>query len=391
MKNLWTVLPPPLSENFGFAEILEHSDGCGIVDDSGSYRLGSSRDNRHSFHNAAPEETPVRRPEAHRKHGGRGGLRTLVSGADEADVIHGTREKLMETFQNAYTALSPAFALFCAGPCGAMIGTDLGEIAETVSRQFDIPAAAVDISGQKAYDVGISKTLEAMVRLLPRDASPIPGTVNILGATRHDWDEADVKGVADWVSGQGFRVLACPGAQVTAEQMARMGSAQYNLVVTVAGLAAAKTLQARFGTPYLCMSPFGTGAASHIQAQSTWAAHPSLPADTLVISEQFAANAVREAVERKSIGNGADVATFFLLDRTCAREGDRRIRSEDEASALLNGPKYRCIIADPLLRPLLKRDCRWIDLPHRALNLYKDTVTVSLLGSNMDNWLETNG
>lgn len=389
MKNLWTVLPPLLSDNFGFIELVKGSDGCGIIDDSGDYRLsgnhgdghggghGGGRDRREGPHHG----DGFRRDGKRGGKGGKGAARIVVSGADAQDVAAGTRERVLAAFRDANQRYSPNFALFSAGPCGAMIGTDLSEIAQTVAGEYGIPAAAVDLTGQKTYDVGISRTTEAMAKLLAEDCNVVPGTVNILGATTLDWAAEDVSGVKAWAERQGYQVLAQPGGIVTAQQMKQMGKAQLNLVTTVSGMAAAKYLQNRFGTPYVAAAPFGMayGNASQAEAEN---------ADVLIIAEQFTANAIRAALENKKMARAADVATFYQLDKSCARIGDKRIRGEESVRELLNSGKYRTVIADPLLRPLLQRDCKWIDLPHKALNTYGETTTVSLLGSNLDNWLE---
>lgn len=381
MKNLWTVLPPLLSDNFGFIEVIKGSDGCGIIDDSGDYRLGGGHGGRSGHKNRHSGEKHAH-GDQHRggKHGG-SDTRTVVSGANDQDVTVGTREKLLEAFQKAVERFDPGFALFSAGPCGAMIGTDLGEIAETVSRENGIPAAAVDLTGQKTYDVGISKTTEAMVKLLAEDCDVVPGTVNILGATTLDWAAEDVSGIKAWAERQGYQMLAQPGGTVSSLQLRQMGKAQLNLITTVSGMAAAKYLQARFGTPYMAVAPFGEdcGYENIPEAGS---------ADVLIVAEQFTANAIRNVLVRKGMIKGADVATFFQLEKSCARTGDKRIRGEDNARELLNDGRYRTIIADPLLHPLLQRDCKWIDFPHKALNTYGEVTMLSLLGSNLDNWLE---
>lgn len=381
-------MPPLLSDNFGFIEVVKNSDGCGIIDDSGDFRLGGGHGGHgdHGGHGGrgGREGRPHEEHGHHGRGGGKGGKgnsRVMVSGADAQDVTVGTREKVLEAFLAARERYAPEFALFSAGPCGAMIGTDLSEIAETVARDYRIPAAAVDLTGQKTYDAGISKTTEVLARLLAQDAEIIPGAVNILGASNLDWAAEDVSGVKLWAEQHGYHVLSQPGGTVTAQQLRQMGRAQLNLVATVSGLAAAKYLQNRFGTPYVAAAPFGVEYANLTQTETE-------RADVLIIGEQFTANAIRKALEQKGMAKSADVATFFQMEKALSRSGDKRIRGEDGVRELLNSEKYRTVIADPLLRPLLQRDCKWIDLPHKALNSYGEVSAISLLGSNLDNWLD---
>ena len=407
MKNLWMTLPPLLSDNFGLIEVVKASDGCAVIDDSGTFRL----DGNHSGHGGGRRHGDFDSGHSgfNGGHGGRGGYggrgghggrgggkggtsRIAVSGAGSEDVTTGTREVLLEAFREVQMRCDPQFVLFSAGPCGAMIGTDLSEIAETVSAEHQIPAAAVDLTGQKTYDTGISKTTEALAKMLADPAEKTPGAINILGATALDWAAEDVSGIRDWAARQGYQVLAQPGTTVTSTQLKAMGKAQFNLVTTVSGLAAARYLQAIFGPPYVAAAPCGVEQSGYLARLLESGGTPQAPecgeADALIIGEQFTANAVRNALERKGIVKGANVVTFFQLDKSCARSNDRKLKGEADARELLNSGKYRLIVGDPLLRTLLQGDCKWIDLPHRALNLYTATAGISLLGDHLDNWLE---
>lgn len=410
MKNLWTVLPPLLADNFGFLEAVNASDGCGVIDDSGEYRLGGGHEG-HGCHEGRggreghrppwAEHGEGRRPpwaeegRGRHPHGGRhgGSGRAVVSGASSEDVISGTRSRILEAYEDAKTRFDPKFILFSAGPCGAMIGTDLEEIAETVSRESGLPAAAVNLTGQKPYDTGLSKTLEAMAKLLAKPMEREPGAINLLGGSALDWAAADVDQVKAWAEKQGFHVLAQPGGKVTAAQLETMAKAQINLVTTVSGLAAARYLQSRFGTPYVAMTPFGSANCTRVRealetGRQPEIAIPDAPAEALIIGEQLTANAVRAELEAAGVVKSADIATFYSLDKTLARPHDRRIRGEDDAQALLQSGGYRLILADPLLRCFAPAGSRWIDLRHRAFNTYgEENDAPALAAGNLNGWL----
>lgn len=407
MKNLWTILPPLLSDNNGLIELVKSSDGCAVIDDSGDFRLGGGHG--HGGHGGRTGEghrggfgKDHGGQDGHRGgHGGhgsgRGGkgsnARTVVSGASAQDVTTGTREAMMEAFQSARSRFDPNFVLLSAGPCGAMIGTDLKEIAETITNDYQIPAMAVDLTGQKAYDVGISKTTEAMAKLLAQPGEVKPGTLNILGSTALDWSTEDLTDIKNWAAQQGWQVLTQPGTAVTAAQLANMGNAQLNWVTSVSGLAAARYLERTFGTPYIAGAPFGVKQVGKLadSMQTPALPDPTEPfeVDTLIIGEQFAANALRDALEAKGFAKGVDVTTFYQLDKKYARRGDRKIKGEADARELINSGKYRLIVADPILRPLLKTNCEWIDLPHKAMNPYSECTPVSLFGNKLDHWLDS--
>ncbi|MGN0976488.1 MAG: nitrogenase component 1 [Faecousia sp.] len=411
MKNLWTVLPPLLADNFGFLEAVNASDGCGVIDDSGDYRTGGHNDHGgHEGYSGHEGHGGHQGHGGHEGHGGRGGReggrphggkhrgsgRTAVSGASSEDVVTGTRSRILEAFQEAKKQLNPQFVLFSAGPCGAMIGTDLEEIAETVSQETGLPAAAVNLTGQKPYDIGLSKTLEAMAKLLTKPMTLETGTVNLLGGSGLDWSPEDVAQTKAWIEAQGLHVLAQPGGKVTAAQLETMAKAQINLVTTVSGLAAARYLQAQFGTPYIAMTPFGSGNCKRLLealevGRQPEARIPEAPAETLIIGEQLTANAIRWELEASGAVKSADVATFYSLDKTLARPHDRRIRGEDDARALLQSGGYRLILADPLLRCFAPNGCKWVDLRHRAFNTYGEENDAPVLtAGKLNTWLDRN-
>lgn len=302
----------------------------------------------------------------------------------------------MDDFEEVKARLDPRFVLLSAGPCGAMIGTDLNEIAETITRESGLPAAAVNLTGQRPYDIGISKTMEAMARLLAKPMEVHPGTVNLLGGNALDWSPEDVEGVKTWIEEQGLRVLSQPGGKVTAAQLETMASAQINLVTTVSGLAAARYLQGRFGTPYIAMTPFGRANCKQLLktvdgGYQPELAVPQVSADALIIGEQLTANAIRAELEDSGAVRAADVATFYSLEKGSARPGDRRIRGEEDARALLQSGGYRLILADPLMRGFAPGDCKWVDLRHRAFNTYSEENDAPVLtADNLNTWLNRN-
>jgi hypothetical protein len=431
MKNLWTVLPPLLSDNFGFVEVVRKSDGLGIIDDSGEYRLGGSggghggrggkggdfhkrpfdgsipnqRDGAASWHGHG-EGHGEGRGEGHGDfHGGRDGHggggrhggtdRVVVSGADSQDVVNGTKDKLIEAFQRGQSRYDPKFVLFSAGPCGAMIGTDLDDVSHTVGDNYNIPAASVELTGQKLYDYGISKTLETLVKLLTKPSEKKNGVINILGATALDFSDEDITALTAWANSIGFEVNAVLGSSVTSDAIEKISSAQVNLVVTAAGLTAARYLEKKYGTPFVAAAPLGADLQKKLsdalkEGASVSPVFSEVDADTLIIGEQFIANSVREALITKGICENADVASFFTLDKAFSSKNDKKLRSEDDLSALINSGKYKRIIADPLMKNLLTVNTTWIDLPHRAFNTYDTVSGISLVGDKLDSWISDN-
>lgn len=364
MKNLWMFLPPLLADNFGMIEVLRRSDGCGVIDDSGEFRLGASR------------------------HGGPD-TRVTVSNVENTDVITGTKEKVLSYAREIADRYRPAFLLFSAGPCGAMIGTDLGELAEAFAQESGIPCGAAELTGQKTYDVGISKTLEGMAKLLAKPAEVEQGSVNLIGGTALDWNEEDLAGARRWLERQGYHVIAQPGAEITADEVRQMAKAEWNVVTTVSGLAMARYLEREFGTPYLALAPFGEVNCRALLERKEPEPPEGAKVTTLIVAEQLTGNAVRAVLEELRPGETAQVCTFYQLDKKCARPGDRRLKGEEDARTLLASGGFERVIADPLLRGFAPKETTWIDLPHKALHTYGTCTPRSLLGGNCDQWLKS--
>ena len=423
MAKLWKKLPPPMADNFGFIEVLNKTDGMGIIDDCSEYRTSAERRRRH-------------------RENGEAQMRVVHTEIGPEDVVSGTRQKVLDAFEDGRRDLTPEFVLLSAGPCSAMIGTDLEEIAETIGQSSGIKAAAVKLSGHKAYDTGISETLLAMAKLLTKPGNICPSSVNILGATALDWQEENAGALRGWLesqdfsaamhttktsgerflvamhttktSGGRFLVTADFGGAERAENIARAAEAQVNLAVTVSGLAAAKYLKSRYGTPYIAAAPFGKSWTERVlealgsgtQPEQGTAGQKSesgarsgetecgrqvenTEPEVLIICEQFMGNAIRETLIRDYGMENVRVYTFYMMEKSLSQPGDGRLRSEQEAEKLLKEGGFHTIIADPLLRCFAPEGSRWIDLPHKVFQLYGEHPALPLFfGENLNKWLD---
>lgn len=380
MKKLWKILPPLMADNFGFIETIRRTDGVGIIDDCGAYRLGRER---------------------------RGGPDTRVCHTEihSEDVVSGTRQKVLDALERAQERYQAKFALLSAGPCSAMIGTDLDEAAEQGAKAVGIPVKALNLTGHKTYDEGISETLCKMAELLCRDQKKIPGSVNLLGANSFDWPESMTVKIRSWFEGQGIRVIASSCEEMTAEQIAKMPAAERNVVLTVSGLKTAEYLHRVYATPWIAMAPLGESWSRRlmesIREEKPFACEGNIPKPCeeeesgqkiLIIGEQLMANAVRETLIRECGMKGVRVATFYKLSKKLAFPGDIRIKDEEDAGRLLNDGRWEMILADPILRGLAPEQAKWVDFPHKVLSLYGESEPLpSLIGKGLNKWLEERG
>ena len=426
MKRLWKIIPPCLSDILGFQEVLSHTDGLGVVDDSSPYKpLRMGRDGMAGGREGmAGGGRGFRghgegRPEGGRafameqggmRHGGRPGgghgggreggkrgvfpnVRLTVSEIQETDVVNGTEEKVMQAFEQGRERFQPQFAMLTCAPCAAMINTDLNEIAENIRAQYDIPACAVALDGQKDYLYGVGCTLEAMGKLLLEKAETIPGTVTLLGCNTIDWPEDAVKAAENWLTDAGFRVLSRWGAQETAANLKGAAAASVNLVVNISGLRLARYMEQEFQIPYVVGAPFGAKQCEDLLKRlkgedvPTEAAPEGEP-EALVIGEQLTAQAIRAALVERG-WKSVRVCSFFEMDKQLMRPGDQKLIGEDELRQCLEGGSWKAVFGDSDYRRVTDRELPWVSLPNPANHAPAEFLApFSMVDGALDRWLD---
>lgn len=376
MNNLYKYLPPFLADTFGFQEVIDVTDGMGILDDCSGYKGKVSR-------------TDVNAPYH--------GSRMVTSWIRQEDIINGTKAKLLETFRDSYRELAPSFVMVSTAPVASMIGTDLEDVADTISAESGIPAASVDLAGHKYYDHGISETLLALAKLLVEPTEEkIPYGINLIGGNAIDWSAQAVQDVRTWAVKRDFKVISQWGGRERARNLRQAAKAQINLVTATSGLATAKWMEREFGIPYVAAAPFGTEWATRVKYALRYADDPDILKVTidqdkvhiLILGEQLTCNAIRYSLQQEYKLGDSHVATFFNFDKSLALPGDKRLKSEDGLKDLLHSGKYDLVIGDLDLSVLAPEGLRWIDLPHGAIRFnYRGEGFPSLSYFNLNCWL----
>ncbi len=377
MNNLYKYLAPFLADTFGFQEVIDVTDGMGILDDCSAYKGKVSR-------------TDINEPYF--------GSRMVCSWIRSEDIISGTKAKLMETFRKSYKEFDPAFVMLSNAPVSSMIGTDLEDVADTITRESGIPATSIDLNGHKYYDHGISQTLLALAKLLVEPAEEkIPHGVNLIGGNAIDWSAQTLRDIREWITKRGFKIVSQWGGRERAENLKQAAKAQLNLVTAVSGLATAKWMEREFGIPYIAAVPFGTDWCARLRCAMAFPDQKDvleLPEDNnpphiLILGEQITSNAIRNTLQHAYKMGGTHVATFFLFDKSLARPGDKRLKSENELKDMLHSGIYDLVIGDKDLSVLAPEGLRWIDLPHGAIRYsYEGEGFPSLIYSDLNYWLD---
>lgn len=301
-----------------------------------------------------------------------------ISGLSEMEAIVGDDEKLIGDIAEAANALKPKFIAVAGTPIPAMTGFDFTAVAELIEERTGIPTFGFATTGMNTYVTGASMAFEGIARrFAKRDVEKTTYlSVNILGLTPLDFSvNGSDQSVKTFLEREGFEVISSWAMGSSLEEIANAGRASVNLVVSAAGLGAAKALKEMFGTPYVAGTPIGA-AYQNVLAQrlleaaktckmpedgkgTVWPS--SIPAsDIAVIGEGITSLSLAQAIELE-YSRGVKVLCATECEKALLREKDVLTPYEDDIIEALQGIKM--VIADPLYRPICPKDAKFISLP----------------------------
>ena len=300
-----------------------------------------------------------------------------ISGLSEMEAIIGDDEKLIGDIVAAARELHPRFIAVAGTPIPAMTGFDFEAVAELIQQRTGIPAFGFATTGMNTYVHGASMALEGIARRfvkedIPKTARP---SANILGLTPLDFSvNGTDASIVRFLEEAGYEVISRWAMGSTLEQLEQAGGAQVNLVVSAAGMGAAKALRERFGTPYVVGVPMGAAFAEQLKAALQTAVETGktqVPAsrlpgeDIVVIGEGVTSLSLASAIELET-GSGVKVLCTTECDSSVLRSKDRQTLFEEEIAAEVSAA--RLVIADPLFRPICPKNVRFLELPTEAFS-----------------------
>ncbi len=352
-----------------------------------------------------------------------------ISGISEMEAIMGDDEKLINDIEDAASELRPAFIAVAGTPIPTMTGFDFEAVAEVIEQRTGIPSFGFPTTGMNTYIHGASMALAGIARRFVKDPGKtepddtdnvIQGKekdltdkikVNILGLTPLDFsvngqDESIVK----WLGSEGFEVVSRWAMGSSLDEIGRAGEADVNLVVSAAGLGAAKVLYERFDMPYAVGVPVGNELPGLLADQiiinvrksrergcGTAGDLPFEAAETGVDSGVFLDGSsgrdgatydkgfvavIGEGVTSLSLASAIELEQGIPAKVLCAtecpedilRDRDRLTPDEDDIIPELEGAAY--VIADPLYKPIVPEGAKFIPLPHEAFSgrIYRDDI-----------------
>ena len=196
--------------------------------------------------------------------------RMFTTHMSEDDVVMGDVTRLEDAIVELDKSYAPKVIFVVASSVTAVIGTDIKGVCRYMQNEVKAKLVAFEQGGFRGdYSIGLAETYKLLVRNLPKkDVAQEVGVYNIIGASawryRMASDIWEVKSLLD--EALGLSCNACLCCDTSVEELEDMGQAQVNIVLGNEGLAAAKYLEEKFGTPYVYAVPYGySGTLSFLE------------------------------------------------------------------------------------------------------------------------------
>ena len=314
------------------------------------------------------------------------------SGLRHLDAILGNDGKLVDRTVDAARKMHPRFIAVIGSPVPMLVGCDYDGLAKEIEARTGIPTFGFDATGLSFYDRGVVLACKALVdRYVEPAKEIIPRSVNLLGLTPFDFGaRGNAEAIRAWFVCHGWRVLSSMSMGTSLEEIALIPRASLNVALSECGMEIARYLQKIFGTPYVAGCPIGDGTLmeARLEGKAFPIPKPKSGRKVVVFGEQILSAMLRDELRRRGV-EGVRVDVLYRADSSCMEKGDWNTWSEKEIRAILASTDYTDVIADPLFRPLVRKEgARFHGLPSVAISskVYWDTVP-SYLGEEMDTFI----
>lgn len=317
----------------------------------------------------------------------------FISGLSEMEAVMGDDEKLVSDIVEAASELCPKFIAIAGTPIPMLTGTDFQALASLCEERTGIPAFGFPTNGMHSYLSGASMAFDALAGRFVQDGVPKTDglSANLLGVTPLDFSvNGSAASMETLLRENGFALISnwTMGSSLT--DLEKAGGASVNLVVSYAGLAAAKTLKARFGTPYVVGTPMAgvfsekllvalRASAADGTNRVLCAERKSAPdAEIAVIGESVYSGSLAAAIEAET---GKTVRVVCPLETEAALLAPCDVRATDEEALIPLLQTAKIVIADPLYHPICLKNAGFVPLPHEAFSgrIYRSDIPDSAL------------
>ena len=357
-----------------------------------------------------------------------------ISGLSEMEAIMGDDDKLIEDICEAASDLHPKFIALAGSPVSAMTGFDYEAVAGVIESRTGIPALGFPTTGMNTYIHGASMALEGIVSRFIDDPSDewieeklhtvrtsdeeVPYRVNLLGLTPLDFSvNSTVDSLTKWLEDRGFEVGARLAMGSSLEEIGRASESEVNLIVSAAGLGAARMMYRKFAIPGVIGLPVGAKQSDLLEDALRRTAseyrifrtsgevfersgltrikiHPN---DLDPARDEELVAVIGEGITSLSVANAIRFETGRRTRVLCATEcPDNILRpwdcmTPDEDDIVPKLADATVVIADPLYKPICPPHAKFIELPHEAFSgrIYRKDIPDLI--RDFDSWTEANG
>ena len=295
------------------------------------------------------------------------------AGLRDMDAIMGRDANLVAKIREAAAEITVSFVGLVSTPVPAIIATDFRAVCRMVEKETGLPTIAVRTDGTRLYDRGASAACDALVQ---KFTAPIPHDamrtgLGVLGLTPLDFSREE-RASLHALLGREDTPIRFLDRLDDFREAARLKEL---LVVSPAGLKAARRLQRQWGIPIRAELPpaFIHEAFSAVLSRLAALLQDGQQREILIVHQQILANGLRLAICQRfpALPAGAvTVGSFFLLDRELQWEGDLHFRGEQDFHAYLQAHPDAIVIGDALLARAVPEPFggTLLDLPHFALS-----------------------
>lgn len=294
-----------------------------------------------------------------------------ISALEEYDMVLGNDQKFMDDVCECAEEKHPKFIAIFGSPIALMCGTDFRGLAHLIEERTGIPTFAFKTSGMYTYQQGARQAFNGIAQRfcgnsLPDRADDGSLRVNLLGVTPLDFSVVgNVGGLYRFCESAGFVVNSCWAMGNTLEQLETAGNADVNMVVSSTAIDAAKTLQEKYGTPYVIGVPIGKTGSALLEGAVRAAAESGgnrvlasgMAEDApearkiLLIGEPVQTTSLRTCIENDCGGGNVKIICPLEDGIGILRDTDVMSYEEEDIRAYVNAADV--IIADPIFSRLL--------------------------------------
>ncbi len=300
------------------------------------------------------------------------------SGLREIDAVLGDDDKLIKKVLLALEDIRADMLVVIGSPVPMVVGFDARGVAAELESLTGLPSFGFDTTGTLYYDWGSGWASRALIERFCERREKKKKAVNILGLNAIDFPaEDEIKTLIAIIESSAAEVNATFPIGLSLEAIKDLARAEVNIVVSASGLAPAELMRDKYGIPYIVGLPYGEHGRkmffSRLERAFEAREEEAIKiakenGDVLILGEAVSSLSLAETIE-KDCGLSVRVSSIFSHYKELETMGDINILEERDMKKALDQKDWALVIADPLLKALLRRkEQKFLSLPSYAVS-----------------------